>query len=333
MNNLKKTDSPKMETKEIIQKGNTLFVKFEVSAYTGVPYTSTKSKEFIINGVVSFQVQVNTIRVVNGYTSEYTNLIFIKFVKLKNNPNSRFLLKLSSIKFDMNDCMFVSDDSTWRLIYEWKTINTYCFDVQACIETIDTFGSFASLLDDIELTDFTLRGEDGSIRVHKAVLAASSPVFRRSLLDKWKGASEGIVDIPGTTRMVLMHFKNYMYSRVTPDNCLQQLLILSTYFMMPELEQRCIDKLVTKLTAQNTLMLSEFAVKNKMMRLHLAILECIQSGAVKVRELRMAAFDDRPKPNLNSGDRGESSIPKRVRPNRSRSRDSHASVRCYRNHL
>ncbi|CAG5015131.1 unnamed protein product [Parnassius apollo] len=146
--------------------------------------------------------------------------------------------------------------------------------------------SFETLYDDTELTDFELRAEDGSVKVHKEVLAASSPVLRRMLSGSWRETTEGHVDVPGTSVQTLQHFIDYIYTDTLPHTGLEQILLLGSYYMIPDLEQRCVNTLIKSLSAQNACDLLEFAVKHKVTGLVLAILDCVQSRRVQVTDMR-----------------------------------------------
>jgi hypothetical protein len=272
-----------MEVKNLSQKGNSLQAKFGVTNYNN-PFITKLSPEYIISGAAAFQVKVIAAQVNNGHTNIYNNLIFIRFQKYREADDLTYAIKFISTELEINK-NFVSDDGTWHLISDNKK-QQYTFDVSINMDIVPSASSFATLHEDMELTDFELRGEDGSVHMHRAVLAASSPVLRRMLGGTWREAAEGHVDVPGTSKATLQHLKDYVYLHTLPNIGLEHLLLLASYYMMPDLEQKCVDKLVSNLTAENACDLLEFAAKHKVTRLLLAILECVQSGAVKVDDMR-----------------------------------------------
>uniref|UniRef100_A0A2A4JN09 BTB domain-containing protein n=1 Tax=Heliothis virescens TaxID=7102 RepID=A0A2A4JN09_HELVI len=273
-----------METKELVQKGNSLEAKVSVTNYNS-PFATRTSPEFVISGVAVLQLKLIAALVNNGHTNVHNNLIFVRFVKRRANDDLTYTMKFSSVELAIANKSFTSDDGTWHLIHENKK-QQFTFDVAACMEAVPCASSFASLHDDAELTDFELRGEDGSVHVHRAVLAAASPVLRRMLGGAWRETAEGRVDVPGTSRATLQHLKDYVYLHSLPDVGLEQLLLLAAYYMMPDLEQRCVDRLVRCVGAHNACDVIEFAAKHKLTRLLLAVLECVQSGAVSVTAMR-----------------------------------------------
>ncbi|CAH0401161.1 unnamed protein product [Chilo suppressalis] len=273
-----------MEVKDVIQRGNTLQAKFGVTNYN-TPFATKTSPDYVISGTAVFQVKVIAAQVNNGHTNVYNNLIFVRFVKLRQDDDLTYTIKFSSNELGIVNKSFISDDGTWHLVHDNKR-QQYSFDVTVHMDIVPSASSFAMLHEDTELTDFELRGEDGSIRMHRAVLAAASPVLRRMLGGTWREAAEGHVDVPGTSRATLQNLKDYIYLHILPNVGLEQLLLLASYYMMLDLEQKCVDKLVSMLTAENACDLLEFAAKHKVTRLLLAILECVQSGAVQVNEMR-----------------------------------------------
>ncbi|XP_045501630.1 speckle-type POZ protein-like isoform X3 [Colias croceus] len=217
---------------------------------------------------------------------EYRNLIFIKFVKRREEVNFKYNIEFTSRALKIINKNFTSDDRNWRLIYDDKRVSSYTIDVSIVMNILPPASAFASLHKDRDFIDFELRGEDGSVHMHKAVLAASSPVLHRMLGGTWKESTEGLVDVPGTTKTTLEAFKDYLYLHSLPDTGLEHLLLLASYYMMPDLEELCVHKLVDCLRAENACDLLEFAAKHKMTRLLIAILESVQNGEVSVEDMR-----------------------------------------------
>ncbi|KAJ8717071.1 hypothetical protein PYW08_005470 [Mythimna loreyi] len=272
-----------METREIKQKGCLLNVKLVVTNYN-TPFASKTSPEFVISGAAVFQVRLVAAQVNNGHTITYNNLLFVKFTKRRLTDDLTYMILFNSAELNVSQT-FTSDDGTWHLIHENKK-QQFTFDVSVEMHLKEGTSSFAQLHGDTELTDFELRGEDGSVRMHRVVLAAASPVLRRMLGGAWREAAEGHVDVTGTSRATLEHLKNYIYLHTLPQTGLEQLLLLSCYYMMPELERRCVSMLVRDMNATNACDLIEFAAKNNVKRLLLAVLECVQNGAISITEIR-----------------------------------------------
>ncbi|XP_035434861.1 uncharacterized protein LOC118265783 isoform X2 [Spodoptera frugiperda] len=276
----------RIDITDVVINGNKLTAKVSVTNHH-IPYVTKLCREQVIGGVVSFQIKVVTAITSDEHSrmTVYNNLVFVKFVKRRQNDELNYVMKLTSPELNVEDQRFTSDDGTWHLINESRR-QQLAFDITVLLEVVPRVNSFACLYDDEELTDFEMRGMDGSVHVHRAVLAAASPVLRRMLGGVWRETAEGCADMSSTTRATLQDLKNYLYLRTLPDTGVEELLLLSACYMMPELEKRCVDKLVSNLTPQNTVEMIEFAAKNKMTQLMLAVLDCVQSSIVRVADMR-----------------------------------------------
>lgn len=141
---------------------------------------------------------------------------------------------------------------------------------------------FASLHDDISLTDFELRCESGSIPVHRVVLAIASPVLKTFLESKNNWLENHWFKFSETDMSTLQHLKDYIYLGVLPEEGLENLLLLASSYMMEDLKDQCISKILAKVTPENAFEISEFAVTNKMTELYVKFLKKVQDGTVKV---------------------------------------------------
>ncbi|KAJ8717687.1 hypothetical protein PYW07_005617 [Mythimna separata] len=275
-----------VEITELVQKGCLLNAKLTVSSSSSLTFTEKTSRELVINDAVAFQVRLVVVQIKSHYTTTYNNLLFVKFTKSRLDDDLNYTILFNCADFNVTQT-FTTDNGTWHLVHQNKTDkHILSFNVSVEMHLKENASPYAALHDDTELTDFELRGKDGSVRVHRTVLAAASPVLRRMMSGAWREASEGHVDVSGTSRATLEHLKNYIYLHELPQTGLEQLLLLSCYYMMPELERRCVDMLVRDLDSRNACDLIQFAAKNNVTRLLLAVLECVQSGAISVSEIR-----------------------------------------------
>ncbi|CAK1584230.1 unnamed protein product [Parnassius mnemosyne] len=260
-----------MQIRDLVQRGNTL--QFNCNVGNRIYEVSP---EFSISGFTFHIMAINVKDVTNNV------LILVRFFKNCLEDDLTYSITISSNKLSIAAKRFLSDYN-YHLIKEDNQERV--FDISVVMDTVHV-SSFKALHDDTELTDFELRGEDGSVKVHKAVLAASSDVLRRMLSGYWRETTEGHLDVPGTSTQTLQHLKDYIYLRKLPYTGLEQILLLASYYMIPGLEQKCVNELMNRLTAQDTFDLLEFAVKHKITRLVLAILDCVQSRWVKVTDIR-----------------------------------------------
>ncbi|XP_013162561.1 PREDICTED: uncharacterized protein LOC106114033 [Papilio xuthus] len=270
----------RLEVQNILKLANTLQATFVVNA--DLNYDTLISPEITINSTANFQVRV--IITQDSYNSNCNSFIFVKLYKIDKDDELKYNMNLSSIYLNIDNKTFPCDDGTWHLVTELKTLH-FTFDISVVMNILQG-SSFATLYDEVDLMDFELRGEDGAVRVHRAVLAAYSPVLRRMLNGSWRETAEGHVDVPGTSKKTLQHLKNYMYLHTLPDTDLEPIMVLATYYMMHELEQMCVDRLVSALDAENVCQLLQFTAKHRLTRLLLAVLESVQNGVIKVIDIR-----------------------------------------------
>lgn len=121
------------------------------------------------------------------------------------------------------------------------------------------------LYEDDEFTDFQLHVADGTVAVHKSVLAIHSDVFKTMLRGKeWDETKQSTIDLAGVTLQTVQHLKSYMYLGTLPDEGLEDLLVLAALYMMENLKADCIGKLVKNVTAEKMDCLIEFACQNNM---------------------------------------------------------------------
>lgn len=146
---------------------------------------------------------------------------------------------------------------------------------------------FASLYSDTSLTDFELRCENGSIPVHKVALAVASPVLKTFLESKNNWLEHSFYKFSETDLSTLQHLKDYIYLDVLPKEGLENLLLLASCYMMDELKHQCILEILSKITPENALKISEFAVVHQITELYLEFLKRVQNGTIKVAEIQI----------------------------------------------
>ncbi|RVE52772.1 hypothetical protein evm_002645 [Chilo suppressalis] len=281
----------RMKVSNYILTGNSLKVTLIVSNEATYAHKEWATGEFKINAV-AFQVKVIALLSEHMNANIYKNLIFVRFVKLYEDDDLIYIIKVTSKHDDdmmsITDKNFISDDGTWHLLQDNVKWKNYCFIVTGHIDIVTSSCPLTLLHDDTELTDFELKGEDGSIRMHRAVLAAASPVLKAMLSGKWRETTDGKIDKLNTSKAALQYFKDYLYLGTLPKAVLdlKQLLLLASYYMIKDLEQKCVFKLVSMITAENTCDLFEFAGQHKVKRLQLAILQCVKGGGVEVDKIR-----------------------------------------------
>ncbi|XP_063366761.1 uncharacterized protein LOC134655243 [Cydia amplana] len=140
----------------------------------------------------------------------------------------------------------------------------------------------AKIYHDADFTDFNLSAAEGSVAVHRVILAAHSDVFRAMLSHEWKETTEGRIEIEGVTLQTLRYLKQYMYLRKLPDDGLKPLLLLASYYLIDDLKADCLSRLVLNYKSGEWSSLLEFAVENKLSELISAIM--LVSSAVDLED-------------------------------------------------
>lgn len=276
----------------VVQKGNSLTVKLSFTDSNNSHYNSNSyatqatltSPEYLINCRVVFQAKV-----IRHYQSL---LYFVKFTKKHTSDKLAYLMKYSDKIDDITskdkcEINFTLESGCWQLIDEFKVQR--CTWYVSVVLTVPAPGNpCVSLYDDTELTDLELRGADGSVHLHKSIAAAYSPVIKTGLTGEWAKPEKRAIDAPPeTSKATLLDLKQYMYIGVIPksSSALKQLLILASFYMMPDLEQRCVQDLLAQVTSEQSHDLFEFAMKHQMSNLLFGMMYHVQNGALDVDQM------------------------------------------------
>ncbi|KAI5640149.1 BTB/POZ domain-containing protein [Phthorimaea operculella] len=214
----------------------------------------------------------------------------IELKKLFESDNLMYSIKFTNEALNKNETYPCSGSNTWQVyeIYAGNLKSEVVMDLTLDISS-NTCGLFSSLRDDSNLTDFELNGDDGSVKVHKTILAGLSP-FVKTMLDnsgQWAEVTSNSLKVPNATQETLEHLKDYIYLQKMPDSGIEQLAALASYFLMSDLEQRCAAKLLFTLCPENAAQFLDFAVKYKIRMLVLAIMEAVHKEVIKVNDIDM----------------------------------------------
>lgn len=261
---------------------------------------SDSSKEYEINKKIIFSIIVTPKK--NDDDSRFHD-IYIFFHRIVLDPNLTHKLIISSSalglfqkKMFLNDvdenskrwiCRRFHKEKSAKRVYArgLKDDQWYMLDITLSIETSGNKYLFKVLYTDEVMVDFELFGENGSVKVHRAILAEASPVLHTMLTGEWRESKEGRITISGISKRTLQDFKNYLYLNVLPDKHLEPLMLLSSLYMMPELEHKCGEKMLEDLRATNAWKILHFALNNDLKWLGLNVLKCIGKGFVDVDEI------------------------------------------------
>ncbi|XP_062193593.1 BTB/POZ domain-containing protein At1g55760-like [Phragmites australis] len=117
-----------------------------------------------------------------------------------------------------------------------------------------TSSGFACMLQEGILTDIAINTADGSIRVHSAVLAARSPVFRSMFSHNLKEKQLSAVDISDMSFDECQAFVNYMYDNLHEKEFTAHRLALlgaADKYDVPGLKVICLDSLLQDIETEN----------------------------------------------------------------------------------
>ena len=129
-------------------------------------------------------------------------------------------------------------------------------DVNWCVTTL------SSLLNDPSTHDVTFKTSDGgSVSGHRAIVAASSPVFHAMLYGNMKESNEKEITLPSVDTKTFKALLSFAYTgkiEMNTENCLG-ILEASHYFNVAMLENKCTDFIVSSLNIENCCTIASFA--------------------------------------------------------------------------
>ena len=133
-------------------------------------------------------------------------------------------------------------------------------DVNWCVTTL------SSLLNDPSTHDVTFKTSDGgSVSGHRAIVAASSPVFHAMLYGNMKESNEKEITLPSVDTKTFKALLSFAYTgkiEMNAENCLG-ILEAAHYFNVAMLENKCTDFIVSSLNIESCCTIASFAY-NKM---------------------------------------------------------------------
>ncbi|XP_063386225.1 kelch-like protein 24 [Cydia fagiglandana] len=248
----------------------------------------------------------------NNYETEISvnNLVGIKFLFKQDDGSGiqtqylarklekaiEYTVKIKVNNFDEKIC---SDKPNWEVIgdtYANTSIIENCrsrspkdafgFHLDVTIKAFKVEATiYKKLCDDTEFTDFQLTTTDGSLAIHKAILAAHSDVFKAMLCREWKETNEGRIQMSGVSLQTLQHLKDYMYMGTLPaDELLLPLLSIASCYMITELRNECISKLTQIIKPENLYDFLEYSIENKIPELTFAIMRATSEGVLQNAE-------------------------------------------------
>lgn len=112
------------------------------------------------------------------------------------------------------------------------------------------------MLQECILTDITINATDGSIRAHRAILAARSPVFRSMFSHDLKEKGLSTVDISDMSLDACRGFLNYVYGDLRNEEFLTHRLALlgaADKYDIADLREACHESLLEDIDTGNVI--------------------------------------------------------------------------------
>ena len=117
------------------------------------------------------------------------------------------------------------------------------------------------MFNDKLFTDLTIKCGGEEFKVHKAVLASQSPVFRRMLESDMKEQRTNVIEITDVNPQVMSDLLAYLYTGDAPsmDALANKLLVVANKYARSQLFEICENKLKTEINDTNFIDLLIFA--------------------------------------------------------------------------
>ncbi|KAI5641057.1 BTB/POZ domain-containing protein [Phthorimaea operculella] len=292
----------RMEIKIQSRKANELDLQVTVTHNTEEKNMAHMSPKYLL-GTVYFQFKVDSF---NGrYDNTGSFVVSAKYLNAAQNDNLMYScsIKVNSLPkkrtYDNLGRIIVkevtqpephqnfTDKENWHtIVYKFETGESklkyiFTINIQFDLNT-QSVSPLVSLYEDTELTDFDLKSTDGSVSVHSSIVAGVSPVLKKIITGNWQETLNKSVTIPDVTKDTLEHFKKYMYLDQLPENVteLEKLRNIGSCYLIPDLVQKSIVKILFQITPDNIVNFLEVAVQYKIDFLLTALLKMVQEQVI-----------------------------------------------------
>jgi len=183
-----------------------------------------------------------------------------KDIEMRIHPNPSHSDYVSYIKRDVLFPQISPADSITVFVEIDVAVETVTFNMEdthlgICNSERQLADDYLKLLNDDLLTDFVIRVGEKEIRVHKAILAARSPVFAAMMQhDNTSEAKTGTLVIKDVDFAVVKEMLNFIYSgKSSPEanELATGLLIAADKYRLDELKNHCERCLIQSLNSEN----------------------------------------------------------------------------------
>lgn len=118
------------------------------------------------------------------------------------------------------------------------------------------FSDYQNLFESEVLCDLKLKMNDNEVlNVHKAVLAARSPVFLKMLTIDMQEAKSSCVDIPDFDSVTMEELLRFLYCNKVEDlaTIAPDLIYAADKYQIAKLKEMCLEQIISGLTVDNVL--------------------------------------------------------------------------------
>eukprot|EP00731_Ephydatia_muelleri_P004136 Em0002g312a len=147
-----------------------------------------------------------------------------------------------------NDTLTITYEIEVLLGYENRTVTSGNTEDLQCILGSDLM----SLLEGGAYSDVTVIAGQVTIKAHKAILTARSPVFRAMFENNMKEAAENCVEITDIDPLIVQEMLSYMYTGTAPKvEKMAALLQAADKYDLKQLKAICEKELISQLSEEN----------------------------------------------------------------------------------
>ncbi|XP_057986595.1 BTB/POZ domain-containing protein At1g21780-like [Hevea brasiliensis] len=149
------------------------------------------------------------------------------------------------------------DLKIWHLLNGGEASSIWPSDgMMQSISTQSTLRRLSRMLDEAIHADVTIHTADGTLRAHKAILAASSPVFQSMFHHDFKEKESSTINIEDMSTESCMAFLSYLYGTIKQEDFWKHRLALleaANKYDNADLKDACEESLVEDINTGNVL--------------------------------------------------------------------------------
>ncbi|KAK8487777.1 hypothetical protein V6N11_074182 [Hibiscus sabdariffa] len=172
-------------------------------------------------------------------------------------PYAKFILRISNV--GVNRRLYISPDVPHRStkVEGGESVSIWPIDgTTQSLSTQSTLRCLARMLDEGLHADVTIQTSDGTLRAHKAVLSASSPVFESMFHHNLKEKESSTIHIEDMSLELCTALLSYLYGTIKQEDFWKYRLALlgaANKYDIVDLKDACEESLLEDINSQNVL--------------------------------------------------------------------------------